>query len=207
MTAKERILLKAGDLFDKYGIRSVTMDDIASQLGMSKKTIYLSYKDKDELVDDVFQCRIMQSRNQCMFDRERAENPIHEVFLSMEMVGELLKSMHRNILYDLEKYHPNVFAKYLQYKSEFIGKIISENLALGKEMGLYRSELNIDIITKVRLTTMMLSFNNDLFPISKFNGAEVEYEIIYHFLYGISTPKGVKMVEKYKQKIKSYNTK
>lgn len=200
MEMKERIQEKSRELFDRYGIKSVTMDDIASNLGISKKTIYQSFADKDALVDAVFNLQMTQNKEQCLHDQQIAENAVHEIFLAMDMISELLACMHQNILYDLEKYHPAVFKKFIQYKTDFIGKIIVNNLTKGKAEGLYRQELNVDIITKMRLYTMMLSFNPELYPGSKYNLLEVEYEIIYHFLYGISTAKGIKLIEKYKQK-------
>lgn len=200
MEIKERIQEKARELFDRYGIRSVSMDDIAGQLGVSKKTIYQGFTDKDELVDAVFNLHITQNKKQCLHDQEHAENAVHEIFLAMDMISELLSCMHQNILHDLEKYHPTVFKKFIQYKTDFIGKILVNNLTKGIAEGLYRQELNVDIITKMRLYTMMLSFNTELYPHSKYKVVDVEHEIIYHFLYGISTAKGVKLIEKYKQK-------
>lgn len=200
MEIKERIQEKATELFDRYGIRSVTMDDIAGHLGISKKTIYQSFADKDELVEAVFMLHMLQSKDRCLSDQQHAENAVHEIFLAMDMISELLTCMHQNILFDLEKYYPKVYKKFIHYKSEFIGNVIIKNLNSGIADGLYRPELNVDIITKLRLHTMMLSFNNELYPRSKFKVVEVEYEIIYHFLYGICTAKGVKLISKYKRK-------
>ncbi len=200
MEIRERIQEKATELFDRYGIRSVTMDDIAGQLGISKKTIYQSFADKDELVEAVFELHMHESKDRCISDQQHAENAVHEIFLAMDMVSELLKCMHQNILFDLEKYYPKVYKKFLQYKSDFVGNIIARNLDMGIADGLYRPELNVEIITKLRLHTMMLSFNTELYPRSKYNSVEVEHEIIYHFLYGICTAKGIKLITKYKQK-------
>src|SRR5947209_20504960 len=106
MEVKERILEKAHELFHRYGIRSVSMDDIAAQLGMSKKTLYQYYADKDELVNAVFDQVLQQNRGQCMDCSKRGENAIHEIFLSFEMVEDLLRNMNRSVLFDMQKYHP-----------------------------------------------------------------------------------------------------
>src|SRR5438270_3200105 len=90
MEAKDRILVKSNELFNRYGIRSVSMDDIATQLGMSKKTLYQYYVDKDELVNAVFDITINENKSQCMECTKHGENAIHEVFLSFDMVQDLL---------------------------------------------------------------------------------------------------------------------
>src|ERR671912_298765 len=117
MEVKERILLKSHELFNRYGIRSVSMDDIAAQLGMSKKTLYQYYTDKDELVDAIFSAVMNDNRKECLQDREQAENALHEVFLAYDMVQEMFTNMNPSLLYDMEKYHPAVFKKFQEYKN------------------------------------------------------------------------------------------
>ena len=85
MEPKDRILEKSDELFNRYGIRSVSMDDIASQLGMSKKTLYQYYADKDELVTDVFTSIMECNKHRCTEGHELSENALHEVFLSFDM--------------------------------------------------------------------------------------------------------------------------
>src|SRR5205809_5177908 len=106
MEAKDRILEKAHELFMRYGIRSVSMDDIAAQLGMSKKTVYQYYTDKEELVDAVLSNLLGTNRNQCLADRQHAENAVHEVFLAFEMIQGLFANMNPTVVFDLEKFHP-----------------------------------------------------------------------------------------------------
>ncbi len=199
MEMKERIQEKAAELYDRYGIRSVTMDEIASQLGISKKTIYLSFADKDELVDAVFNKRISQSRTQCIADQQMAQNAIHETFLALDMMSEIMATMNQGILYDLEKYHPVVYKKFLSHKQEFLYKVIVENLNKGIAEELYRSDINPDILARMRIATIMMSFDKNIFPHTQYKPLEVERHIVFHFLYGVASPKGLKMIQKYQQ--------
>ena len=96
---KERIKEQATALFMKYGVRSVSMDDIANELGMSKKTIYQFYSDKDELVDAVMLQEIQYSETCCEADRNQSENAIHEQFMAMDMVVEMFRSMNPSLLH------------------------------------------------------------------------------------------------------------
>src|SRR6476469_8001074 len=122
MEAKERILIKTHELFNRYGIRSVSMDDIATQLGMSKKTLYQYYTDKDELVNAVIEETLQKNQSQCVESRRKMENAIHEVFLSMDMVREMLSNMNPSLLFDMQKYHPAAFKKFLAFKDDFLYK-------------------------------------------------------------------------------------
>jgi AcrR family transcriptional regulator len=197
MEMKERILSKAEELFCRYGVKSVTMDEIANQLGISKKTIYQSFTDKDELVLEVFNAHMNENKNQCLQDQQKAENAVHEIFLAMDMVEDMLKAMNASILFDLEKYHPNTYSRLKTYKTEFLYNVISKNLKRGIQEEVYRIDLNVDVITRMRLGTTLISMNMEIFPPGKYKLVEVEQEILMHYLYGIVTAKGIKLIQKY----------
>jgi AcrR family transcriptional regulator len=196
---RERILQKSHDLFNRYGIRSITMDEIAAQLGISKKTIYQYFADKNELVDAVTQNHLTQNKCKCEAGRKVADSAVHEIFLTMDMVQDMMANMNPAIFYDLQKYHPATFAKLTEHRNTFLFKQVKDNLEWGIQDQLYRAEINVDVMTKVRLETMFLPFNQDVFPHSKYRLAEVEIEILENYLYGIATLKGHKLIEKYKQ--------
>ena len=197
-----RIKEKAHDLFMQFGLRSVSMDDIANNLGMSKKTIYQYFADKDELVQVVIQEKISNTQATCDGDRIKAVNAIHEVFLAMDMVVELFSTMNPSLLFDMQKYHPRAFLKFQKHKNDYIYNIIRENMQRGIKEELYRSEIKVDILSYYRLETMMLPFHSDFNGKLKYNLAEIEEEFIIHFLYGLATPKGDKLIQKYQQERK-----
>ena len=199
MEASERILEKTHELFHQYGIRRVTMDDIATQCGMSKKTIYQYFKDKDELVDAAAQAHIHQNKCLCEEHSKQAKDALHEVFLAMEMAKEILEKLHPAILRDLEKYYPKTFVKFRTHKDEFMYKVVKKNLEWGIADGIYRSEIDVDIMTRFRLESMFFPFNPFVYPQSKYNITRIEEEIMEHFVYGLATIKGHKLIEKYKK--------
>ena len=198
MEPKERILQKAHDLFNKYGIRSVTMDEIATQIGMSKKTIYQSFANKDELVDAIIQDHIAKNKLRCEGDCGIADNAIHQIFLSMDMVQEMLGEVNPTIFNDLQKFHTATFSKLNHFKDLYLYEMVFDNISWGIKDGLYRSEINIDMITRLRLSTMFLPFNQDIFPLNKYNHVQVQIETLEHFLYGLATSKAHKLIVKYK---------
>ena len=200
MSVKERILIKAHDLFMKYGIRSVTMDEIALQTGVSKKTIYQFFKDKDELVDAVAVEKINYSQECCNKDKGNAVNAIDEIFRTMQMMEEMFRNMNPAVMLDMQKHHPVAFLKFEKHKSEFVYNMVRENLIRGKEENLYREDINIDILSQYRVETMLLLFNPVFHFNGRFNLADIEKEIILHYLYGIASPKGYKLIVNYQQK-------
>lgn len=204
MEAKERILLKSHELFNRYGIRSVSMDDIAAQLSMSKKTLYQYYTDKDELVNAVFDIALRENQSWCTASRERGANAIHEVFLSLDMVREMLDSMNPSLIFDLQKYHPTAFKKYLSFKNDFLYQIIFSNLEKGIREEVYREDIDIEIMSRYRLHGIMLAFDPEVFPDNRTALLRIETQVAEHFLYGIATPKGQRLIQKYKnQRIKN----
>jgi len=195
----ERIRQKAQDLFMQYGLRSVSMDDIATALGMSKKTIYQYYADKDELVDEVVGAIIRYNQSCCETDRQRAENAIHEIFLAMEFMMEIFRSMNNSLLFDMQKYHPAAFQKFAKHKNDYLYTIIKENLLRGIREELYRQDIKIDILARFRVESVILPFSPEFYGKVKSSLADIEEEILLNFLFGVVSQKGYKLTLKYQQ--------
>jgi TetR/AcrR family transcriptional regulator, cholesterol catabolism regulator len=199
MEVKERILGKAQELFMQYGIRSVSMDDIANSLGMSKKTLYQYYADKDELVDAVVEGHISMIQAECISCRNDAKDAIHEVYIMMERILDEFTNMNPMMLYDLEKFHFRSYRRFKDYKDKFLAQIIRENIEWGIKDELFRDTLNVDVISKFRLESMMIPFNVSVFAPGKYNLAVLSDQIIEHFVYGLATSKGHKLIQKYNE--------
>ena len=199
MEPKQRILIKTEELFMKFGIRSVSMDDIANHLGMSKKTLYQYFADKDELVWGVVDRHINDMEYKCKLCHNDAKDAIHEIFNTMEMLMEEFSNMNPMVLYDLEKFHFKAYQKFRQHKDSYLQNIVRNNLEWGIRDELYRADLNIDIISKYRMESMMLPFNVAVFPPGKYHVTETTSMILELFIYGVATLKGHKMIQKYKE--------
>ena len=197
MEVKERILTKAADLFSRYGIRSITMDEIASQLGISKKTIYQFFTDKDDMVSAVIEQEIARNEMDCNHFRQEAADAVQQVFLALESLDEMLKYTNPLMLYDLEKHHPKAFQKLREYKYRFLYQTLMDNIQWGMDTEVYRSDLQKDIVAKWRIESAFLVFNPDVFPHTRYKISEVNYELAMLFLHGVVTPKGKKLIEIY----------
>jgi AcrR family transcriptional regulator len=197
MDVKERILSKAADLFFRYGIRSITMDEIATQLGISKKTIYQFFTDKDDMVSAVIDQEIHKHEEECVLFRQQAENAVHQVFLAQESADEMLSYTNPLMLYDLEKHHPRAYKRLKEFKYQFLYQVLIDNLQWGIEEGVYRSDLDKDVVIKTRIENAFLVFNPDVFPHTRYKVAEVAYELAILFLHSVVTDKGKLLIEKY----------
>lgn len=198
METKDRILVKSHEQFNRFGIRSVSMDDIAAALGMSKKTLYQHFADKEELVSACFSQVMEHNRHQCLMDQKRAENPIHEFFLAFDMTQEMFTNMNPAVIYEMEKYHPEAFRKFQEFKYGFMYNVISNNLERGIKEELYRPDVDVDVATRFRIESVMLPFNASVFPNNRTHLIHIEQQLFELFLYGIATTKGQKLIQKYK---------
>jgi AcrR family transcriptional regulator len=194
---ENRIVNTARDLYFRYGIRSVTLDDIAKELGISKKTIYQHFKDKDELVQRVVESSVNDELERAQEIRKNAQNPIEEVIMSMRLMKEMLQEINLVLFYDLQKYHPESFFKYTEFKKHFYD-IIKQNLIEGVKKQLYRPEINIEILTRYRMEVIDMGFNPQIFPQNQFKQTDIHLEITDTFLRGILSPKGLELYEKTK---------
>jgi len=199
MDTKERILQKANELYMRYGIRSVTMDEIALQCGVSKKTIYQFFADKDELVEAIVKEKIKFSEECCDIDISSSADAVDEIFKTIDMVEELLKNMNPAVMFDLKKYHNEAFMKMEKHKSEYVYTTVKNNLLRGIEEGLYRDDINIEILSRYRVESMTLPFNPDFYIKTKSSLTDVAAEILIHYVHGIVNPKGYKLILKYQQ--------
>jgi TetR/AcrR family transcriptional regulator, cholesterol catabolism regulator len=202
MELKERIKQKADELYRRYGIKSVTMDEIATQMGVSKKTIYQCFSDKNQLVDEVISGLLEYNKTCCQTSRTKAQNAVQEVYLGMESLQEMLDNMNPSILHDMEKGHPQTFKKFIDFKYNFLFDLMKKNIERGKTEGLYRAEINAELLSRVRIETIMLAFNEEIFPKNQYSLLYIQQELLEYFLYAMVTPKGYKLITKYKKERK-----
>ncbi|MBK0403353.1 TetR/AcrR family transcriptional regulator [Adhaeribacter sp. BT258] len=198
MELKDKIAEASFQLFCRQGIRSVSMDDIAQHLGISKKTIYKWYENKDAIVVAAIGSHLERTRNSCEVIAGNAVNAMHELFNTMDMVRQMFNGIHPSVIYDLQKFHPNAWQLVEELKSTFLLCKIVNNLERGIQEGFYRADLNIEIMARLRLAEIGIIFNHDTFPPEKFNHQQVQVACLEHYMLGIATLKGHKLINKYK---------
>jgi AcrR family transcriptional regulator len=195
-TQSTLILNHIETLFLKYGIKSLTMDDVAADLGISKKTLYQWFSSKDDLVIQVLNHHISREKSQCLALAGNAANAIEEILVLLETNSQEVSQMKTNVVYDLQKYHREAWEVVRKYQQDFVYKIIKQNIVRGRHEGLYREDFDLDIITKLHLATMFHLFDPELFSDNITARVTLFKEYMMHFLHGIISPKGLAYLKK-----------
>ena len=200
MEVKDHIISESDKLFCQYGFKSVTMDDIARHLGMSKKTIYTHFCDKNEIINTVIDIKLSSQKCLIKTNIETAENAVHEAFFAVTNLKQMLSNMNPVLFYDLQKYHPKAWSYFKEFREKHLYSAIYDNLLAGIKEGYYREDIKPDILTQMRLEQIDLIFNmNSNYAEGKYGIVQVMTELTEHFLYGICTIKGHKLINKYKE--------
>jgi AcrR family transcriptional regulator len=198
--SRERILSVAVELFSKFGIRSVSMDDLAHQLGISKKTIYLHFSDKDDIITLATEQYLREGRDFVKGLNKESHDSIDALIKINTYMNRNNRETTASLLFDLQKYHPKAWHMMEAFKKNFLSEIVRVNLEKGIVAGLFREDIHPDISTRIRLEEASMVFNEELFPRSKFNLNEVSETLLAHFILGISTEKGRRLYKKYKDR-------
>jgi len=195
-TVEQKIIESAADLFLTKGFKSVTMDDLAFEMGMSKKTIYTFFKTKNELVLAATE-QIFNSINTGINNiRSLNLNSIEELFTINDFVFKHLKKESSSPEYQLLKYYPKIHNQLNQKKFTVVHECIVEGLNKGKKAGIFRAEIDSEIIFRFYFFSISQIKNTDLFPELEFKNYEVLKAYLNYHIRGIATDKGLKILEK-----------
>ena len=197
MEVKNKIFLKAEEMFMRYGIKSVTMDVLSRTLGISKKTLYQYVDNKKDLINQIISFYLTREMEMMKSLREKSADAIEEVILISHHINETLQKINPSAMYDLQKYYGKQFALLRSLNDQFVYNIIKDNLGKGVAEGLYRTSFNHDIIAKFYVSSSDLILDEKVFPFEKYNRPEIHQEIILYHLYAIVTQEGRKRLEQY----------
>jgi AcrR family transcriptional regulator len=197
MNVTHQILKAAEELFFRYGVKSITMDDIAKHLGMSKRTIYENYSAKDDIVQEL----LLVHRNKIVYDietyRQKSKDAIEEIILNMHHLKDLSDIMNARLLLELKKFHPKAWSEYQKFKRTILIHYTSDNLKRGIMQGIYRKDIDIDILSRLSIEQIELNWNPEIFPNTRQDIIRIQLVILYHFMHGIVNIKGYRLIEKY----------
>lgn len=196
---KEKIQKGAEDLFMRYGVRSISMDDIARHLSVSKKTLYQHFVDKEDIVTMTCQAHLERNAEELRSIRKTARNAIEELVQLSVCLKRNVQDMNPSLLFDLQKYHPKAWKVWLNHKNRNVRESVVKNLKQGIAEGYFRPDLDPEVIATVRLEIVQMAFNEELFPRERYRLAEVQMQIFDHFVLGLLTDKGRKLYQKCKQ--------
>ncbi|MFT5217583.1 MAG: AcrR family transcriptional regulator [Glaciecola sp.] len=194
---REKIIYSASDLFITYGFKSVTMDDIANAIGISKKTIYQYFENKTKLVE---------ATTLHMFDTishgidcicELNKNPIEEVYEIKKFVMTHLKDEKSSPQYQLQKYYPKISGTLKEKQLEKMLGCVQDNLQKGVGQGLYRDSIDIEFISRIYFNGMTSLKDQDIFPLTNFSMNALKELFLEYHLRAICTTKGLKTLTQF----------
>jgi len=192
---REEIIQKVRELYSRYGIRSVTMDDVVREVGISKKTLYQYFNDKSALVSAVIKCDAaikMEDHDNAL---EGASNAIEMMLAFYDFQARMIRDYNPSLIYDLKKYYPEVHNDFLEAKREMIYENILSNLIRGKSEGLYREDLQEEVIAMLNLLRVEAFVNSAVVKAEEVLTGEFFKEMFKYHMYGIVSEKGRKILE------------
>lgn len=190
---EEKILDKAREMFLKLGFKSVTMDDIANELGVSKKTLYKYYNNKHSLVEEATAQMHQSYINAICFITEQGYSPIKENLEIKEMFKEMFKNVGGSPLFQLKKYYPKVYEKLITVEIVAFSECIKNNIERGITEGYYRKDFNIGLYTDFYLALIFSAHQKEI-PHSEV--LKLEHEALIYHTRAIATKKGLEELEK-----------
>ncbi len=195
MNYKEEILKKTFDLIMKYGIKSVSMDDISKSIGISKKTIYQYFENKRALISEVIDDHIKEDEEDITEIIAKSQNAIHEIIEIAKHILSFLKGMSPSMIYDTKKYYPRQWEKVERQHFSFFRNIIKSNIERGQKEGLYNEDLNPEIISRLYVRQTLAIADETTFPTNEYNRGELYKTLITYHIRGLMTTKGRKKAQ------------
>jgi len=195
------VLERVRELFFKYGVRSVSMDDICRDLGISKKKLYQLFSSKNELVEKLLE--LERQNFEIIFDTYNFEgvNAIDILLTVSKEVGERFRDVSPSMTFDLKKYYPDIYHQHIEERIDFIFKKIQINLEKGVNQGVYRDDLSIELVARIYIRRLIDLHNPEFFPADKFSFQTLFEAMFDNFIRGIANPKGIEYYEKQKRKV------
>ncbi len=195
-----KILSASAELFSQYGFKTITMDDIARRAGISKKTLYQHFANKQEVVNDSVIWYKNQMTEMCNTTLTNAENAIEAMVRMMAYFDTMNKRINPMAIFEMQRFFPDAYKTFRELLVSKDVVMMKENILWGIAEGLYREDINADLLARYRLETSLLVLQPNLLVSDRNDLMTVALEIGEHFLYGIMTPKGEKLYHKYKEK-------
>jgi AcrR family transcriptional regulator len=191
MDIANNIIEKAQELFMRYGLKSISMDEISRGLGISKKTLYQFVNNKAELVEKVLAVYIEKEKEDMLQISMQSKNAIEEMVNISNYVSQLLRQVNPSIIFDLQKYYPKGWEMMQSLHSDFTLKMIENNINKGISEGLYRDDIHAGIIARFYVGKMQVVVDSRLFANTNYSFAQIHQTNITYHLYGIMSEKGI----------------
>jgi AcrR family transcriptional regulator len=195
-----KILTSSAELFSQYGFKTITMDDIARRAGISKKTLYQHFANKQEVVNESVMWYKDHMTENCQMQIKDAVDAIDAMVQMIAFMDETHKRINPMAIFEMQRFFPEAYNTFREQLSIRDVAMIRENIEQGIKEGIYREGLNADLLARYRVETSLLILQPNLLVNDRSDLMSVALEVAEHFLYGIMNAKGEKLYQKYKTK-------
>jgi AcrR family transcriptional regulator len=202
MDYRQRIIEEAAVMFRTYGIRAVTMDMLATRLGISKRTIYEVFNDKDELLSGVLKWMTVRQKEVIDKALNESENVIEAIYSILNRMMEHFKSMSPAFQMDMKRHHQNIIKNLENIDQLPYVKNNEVIIERGIKEGIFRKDIDVKIINRCLLEVAKMSNDREIFPPDHFTDSEVIRNVYINYLRGICTQKGLNLIDFYEMKNK-----
>ncbi|MEL6924718.1 MAG: TetR/AcrR family transcriptional regulator, partial [Bacteroidota bacterium] len=197
MDLREKILFQTEEMFMRYGIKSVTMDDISRELGISKKTLYQFVDNKADLIQQIFHEHTKREIEAMTAIKAESKNALEEMLSMARYVSQMIRKTGPKVIFDLKKYYRPTYELMESFHQQTVYRIIRENLEQGIREKIYRKEIDVDIISKLYVVSTFQIVDDGIFPMKDYNRETLYWELIKYHINGIASAKGLELLQKY----------
>ena len=196
MVLTPSIVSNVRNLFMRYGVRSVTMDDISRELGISKKTLYKQISNKEDLIHTTVQSFVELEKDIVKKVVKEYSDALEQMLALEVKIEETLQNLKPAVLYDLQKYYNKSWLIIKDDYLKFIEATIKANLKVGMKQGCYRENINVDVLAKLYVSSSFAMIDDKHLFFEKYSKDKIFREFFYHHLFGVVSQSGRKKLVK-----------
>lgn len=197
MSEEKKIFSVSESMFMRFGLKSVSMEDIARELGISKKTLYHFVENKEDLIRKILAERISGVNEKMTYALKNSSDAMSEILNIARYITMELREMSPRVLFDLQKYYRELFQLVESFHNEVIYQLIKDNLERGIKEGLYRREINVEIIARLYVGKNIMLVDETAFPLGTYQQDQLFQEHINYHIRGVASAAGILLLDKY----------
>lgn len=196
MDPKTKITETSLELFLQKGCKAVTMDDIARENGISKRTLYEIFTDKSQLLEECIELLYLQMSDYSKTFMNNSSNVIDVLFILHNSQSDVLLDLKKNFFSELKRYYYVIYKKSIEYFIDFHKKMTLDYIIRGQKEGLIREDINTELVSKIIIEISTILENSEVFTLKNYSRKELFREVIIFYIRGICTPQGIELIDK-----------
>lgn len=196
MDEKKNFLIKASELFLEHGAKTLTMDDISREFGISKKTLYTLFKNKEELIEEVLHYKLQEIIKRLKDLDAKVENSVERMFCRDREIDRVADSNNTVLIKQLIKYYPTIFLAHMKDFASKFSEVMIHNIEKGREQGYYRTDFDAEVYAKLFFQLIMSLEGSLYIDLASTQKEHYRQETMMMYMHAITTEKGKEILKK-----------